>query len=127
MRTSIITVRLVATVLTAVIVTVTAIPIEQLGIVAALPTFLDDLGHPWRRQFYIDLEIHLLLVACWMIYREPSKMIGLFCGLATIVLGALVTAPYLLITTFRTKGDLVALLIGSHRVDRAGAAPPQSH
>ncbi|HEX8484488.1 hypothetical protein [Sphingomonas sp.] len=101
--------------------------IEQRGIFGALSTFIDDLGDPWRRQFYIDLEIHLLLVACWMIYREPSKMIGLACGLATIVLGALVTAPYLLITTFRTKGDLVALLIGSHRVDRAGAAPPQSH
>jgi hypothetical protein len=100
---------------TAAIVAVTGVAVAQMGLLAAITTFSSDLGHPWRAQFYSDLEIHLLLTACWMIYRERSKAAGVCCGLAAIVLGAVFTAPYILIASFRAKGDATVLLTGRTR------------
>ena len=110
--------RLLVLAMTAAIGVVTAAAIGELGLPAGLWTFLNDLRHPWRLQFYSDLEIHLVLVACWMTYRERSNLVGVCCGMATLALGALFTGPYVLIASSRASGDVIAFLIGPHRVGR---------
>lgn len=90
-----------------------------LGLGAALPTFLADLSHPWRAQFYGDLEVQLLLFALWVVWREPSTTAKIAGAAATMLLGALFTLPYLFVATIRARGDVAALLLGPRRAARA--------
>jgi RsiW-degrading membrane proteinase PrsW (M82 family) len=95
-----------------VVAAVTVWAVAELGLLAALPTFFGDLRHPWRAQFYADLEAHLLLVGAWMIYREQSRGIGIACALLTLLLGALFSLPYVLAASLRARGDVRRLLLG---------------
>jgi len=95
------------------IAAVTVWAASTLGVVAAPQTFVADLGHPWRAQFYADLELHLLLFAFWIVWRERSLPLGLVCAAATILLGALFSLPYLLFATVQAQGDMRALLLGA--------------
>jgi hypothetical protein len=96
----------------AVVVAVTLWALGELGLPAALTTFFSDLSHPWRAQFYADLEAHLLLVGAWMIYRERSRGLGIACALLTLLLGALFSLPYVLAASLRARGDVRLLLLG---------------
>ena len=98
-----------------VIAAITGIALADQGAAAAIATFATDLDHPWRAQFYADLEIHLLLFGAWMIYRERSPAVGVLCAFATLALGALFTLPYLLVASFHGHGSVRALLLGRHR------------
>ena len=100
------------------IAAVTLWALARLGPFAAAETFAGDLDHPWRAQFYLDLELHLLLFAAWIVWREPSRARGAAFALLTMVLGALFTLPYLLVAAARSGGDVRALLTGR------GAEPP---
>ena len=59
----------------------------------------------WQGQFNFDLWIHTLILACWMFYREHSKVVGTICGLATIYFGALFSLLYLILVFIRAKND----------------------
>jgi hypothetical protein len=91
---------------------VTAWALQDMGLLAALPTFFGDLSHPWRAQFYADLEAHLLLVGAWMIYRERSRGVGVACAMLTVLLGALFSLAYVLAASIRAGGDPRILLLG---------------
>jgi hypothetical protein len=91
---------------------VTLWALAELGVAAALTTFVGDLSHPWRAQFYSDLEAHLLLIGAWMIYREPSRGVGIACAVLTLLLGALFSLPYVLAASIRARGDARMLLLG---------------
>lgn len=97
----------------AVVAAVTAWALLELGLPAAAQTFLSDLGHPWRAQFYADLEAHLLLLGAWMIYRERLPLVGVACAIATLLLGALFSLLYVLVASIRAKGDMRRLLLGA--------------
>ena len=88
----------------------------SLGLTAAPATFLDDLSHPWRAQFYADLEASLLLIAVWIAWRESWRPRGFAFAAATMLLGALFTLPYLLFASLRARGDAAALLLGQRRL-----------
>jgi hypothetical protein len=92
---------------------VTVWALLDLGVVEAPRTFLSDLHHPWRAQFYADLEAHLLLVGAWMIYRERLPLVGLACAAATLLLGALFSLPYVLLASVKARGDMRRLLLGA--------------
>ncbi|HEX8668939.1 MAG TPA: hypothetical protein VF727_11285 [Allosphingosinicella sp.] len=94
---------------------VTLWALATLGLPAAAATFVSDLAHPWRAQFYGDLEIYLLLASTWIVWREPSRLVGFACAAATIMLGALFTLPYLLVAAVRAKGDPARLVLGPAR------------
>ena len=94
---------------------VTLWAVAALGLWAAVETFFGDLSHPWRAQFYVDLEAHLILFALWMVWRERSRGVGLACAAATMLLGALFTLPYLLVASLRAQGDVAAMLPGPAR------------
>jgi hypothetical protein len=100
------------TALTLAMLVVTVMAAGRLGVPAGISTFLADLGHPWRAQYLSDLEAHLLLAGCWMIYRERSRPVGAGCAIAALLFGALFTIPYVLLASYRTLGDPDALLTG---------------
>jgi hypothetical protein len=96
----------------AAILAITLWATATMGLAGAATTFLGDLGHPWRLQFYADLELHLLVVAAWIVWRERSLALGILAAAAAILLGALFTFPYLLVASLRAGGDVRKLLLG---------------
>lgn len=87
--------------------------ITQLGSDGSYIIF-SDFAQPWRAQYYTDFILHVLLVSCWVFWREPSKAVGAACALACIGGGALITLIYVLIATYRADGDARKLLLGKH-------------
>ncbi|HEX9932817.1 MAG TPA: hypothetical protein VGB08_08255 [Allosphingosinicella sp.] len=92
---------------------VTAHAMAALGVSGFVETVLADIRHPWRLQLYLDFELHLLLFGGWIAWRERPLPLGLAGALATLLLGALFTLPYLLFATVRAKGDARRLLLGA--------------
>ncbi len=92
---------------------VTAHAMAALGVSGFVETALEDIRHPWRVQLYLDFELHLLLFAGWIVWRERPLALGFACAAATLVLGALFTLPYLLFATVRAEGDTRRLLLGA--------------
>ena len=92
---------------------VTAHAMAATGVSGLIETVLGDLRHPWRLQLYLDFELHLLLFAGWLAWRERPLALGLACAAATLVLGALFTLPYLLFATVRAEGSARRLLLGA--------------
>jgi hypothetical protein len=103
-----------------VMVAVTAWALAALGLPAGVETFVGDLRHPWRAQFYADLEAHLVMFAAWIAMRERSRSAGIAFAVLTMLAGALFTVPYVLAAAIGARGDVRALLLG-----RAGADEPR--
>ena len=87
------------------LVAVTVGALARAGPSGAITTILHDFGHPWRLQFFLDLEIHLVLIACWVVWLEQRWPVKILCAVATIILGALFTLPYLLFRATRAYRD----------------------
>ena len=92
---------------------VTAHAMAAMGVGGFVETVLEDVRHPWRVQLYVDFELHLLLFAGWIAWRERPLPLGLACALATLALGALFSLLYLLFATVRAEGDPRRLLLGA--------------
>lgn len=95
-----------------VMLVVTARATALLGLDGAT-IFFSDFAQPWRAQFNTDFSLHLLLFAAWVLYREPRWYIGALCVLGTLN-GGIFTLAYLLVATFRARGDMHVLLLGRH-------------
>ncbi|HEY1077405.1 MAG TPA: hypothetical protein VGE51_12005 [Fontimonas sp.] len=75
--------------------------------------FFSDFSHPWRASFNTDFLLHVIPIAAWIYWREPSKGLGLLLA-AGAFMGGLFTLAYLLVATYRAKGDPRRLLLGRH-------------
>lgn len=75
--------------------------------------FFTDFSQPWRAQFNTDLSLHLLLFAVWVFWREHSKLVGIACAVLC-AFGGIFTLLYLFVSLQRSKGDVRALVLGSH-------------
>jgi hypothetical protein len=91
---------------------ITAHAVMTLG-AAGGNVFFTDFSQPWRAQFYTDFTLHVLPIAAWMIWREQSKVVGILCAVGAAA-GGLFTLLYLLVATYRARGDVRALLLGRH-------------
>jgi len=98
------------------IVTIRAV--AAMGTGAAGDFFFGDMAHPWRAQFNIDFGFHLLLVAAWLLWRTPNRLLGLLFAALAIIMGGLFTVAYLFALTFAHDGDLRRVLVGPR-----GASP----
>lgn len=78
--------------------------------------FGDLLSLGWRSQFNTDFLIHLLLLGCWVSWREGFTLKGYIFGLLSIFLGGMFGFPYLLYATYKASGDPKAILLGVHFV-----------
>jgi len=99
---------------------ISAHAVSAMGTDAAGQIFFGDFSHPWRAQFNADFSIHLLLVAAWMIWRTPNRIVGVVCGALAVCFGALFTLPFVVLATWRGGGIAAALV----RAPRAVGARP---
>lgn len=74
----------------------------------------DLLALDWRSQFDFDFLIHLLLLACWVVWREGATARAYAFGLLSVVMGGMFSFPYLIHALYHAKGEPRALLLGVH-------------
>ncbi|HEY0112156.1 MAG TPA: hypothetical protein VGB59_03280 [Allosphingosinicella sp.] len=91
---------------------VTAWALATMGVAEGIRTFFADFRHPWRAQFYSDLEATLALFALWIAWRERWRPRGFAFALATMLLGALFILPYVLAVSLAARGDVRVTLLG---------------
>ena len=73
----------------------------------------------WPGQFNLDFTTFLMLSGLWVAWRHRFSASGLILGAIATVGGMLFLAPYLLIHSFKTRGDVRALLLGEVRANAA--------
>lgn len=67
----------------------------------------------WAGQFNADFLGLLSLAALWIAWRHQFRPLGLLLGGVVFVGGSPFIAAYLLIASFRTKGDVRIVLLSS--------------
>jgi hypothetical protein len=78
-----------------------------------LPTALSNVqALNWSGQFNVDFACYLVLSALWVAWRNRFSVQGILLALLASVGGILFFAPYLLVLTFNTRGNLKMLLLG---------------
>lgn len=79
--------------------------------------FLSDIvAMSWPGQFNLDFLCTLLLAGLWVAWRHEFSPVGWVLALCTSTGGVLFLATYLLVESYRVKGDTQALLLGAGRV-----------
>jgi hypothetical protein len=82
-----------------------------------LPVFFGDMiKMQWPGQFNLDFMCMLLLAGLWVSWRHQFSVPGLALGLVAVFGGALFLSAYLLVESFRTRGEMQRLLLGAARV-----------
>lgn len=76
--------------------------------------FGDLIAMNWRTQFNADFLVHLLLLCSWVYWREESKVKGAIYGFLSIIMGGMFGFAYLLYASYAAKGNVKAILLGSH-------------
>lgn len=85
-----------------------------------LPVFFGDiLAMSWPGQFNLDFSCFLLLSGLWLAWRHHGSAGGLALGALGAVGGIVVLAPYLLVVSVRTGGDMKRILLGDRRAASA--------
>lgn len=80
------------------------------------PQFFGDIAAmTWSGQFNSDFMCFLLLSGLWLAWRHHFTPFGMVLGVLGFFGGISVLAPYLLITSFRAKGDVAEILLGETR------------
>jgi hypothetical protein len=88
--------------------------VTAMGMSAAGDVFIGDFAHPWRAQFNADFLAHLILMAAWIFYREPSPVGRYVCAPAAIFLGGAFSFLYIVVAATRAGGEPRKLLLGRH-------------
>lgn len=79
-----------------------------------LPVFFGDIARmAWPGQFNLDFSFMLTLSALWVSWRHRFSAAGLGLGLLALIGGASFLSVYLLVQSFRTRGDPKELLLGA--------------
>lgn len=93
----------------------TAITIANHG-VNFLPIFFRDLAAMgWPGQFNLDFYCFLLLSGLWVAWRHHFSAGGIALGVAMTLLGFPLLSIYLLIASYKTNGDITAMMLGETR------------
>lgn len=81
-----------------------------------LPIFFGDIKvMAWPGQFNLDFFSFLCLSGLWLAWRHHFSLIGIALGLFIFVGGMPFLASYLLVHSYRAKGDIKVLLLGEGR------------
>jgi hypothetical protein len=67
----------------------------------------------WMGQFALDFQCYLVLSALWIAWRNKFSFSSIMIGVAAMILGIIVFAPYLLYLLSKENGDLKEVLIGN--------------
>ncbi|MEQ8236361.1 MAG: hypothetical protein ABRQ23_06255 [Syntrophomonadaceae bacterium] len=80
------------------------------------PQFFGDMAAmTWAGQFNSDFMCFLLLSGLWLAWRHHFTPGGIVLGVTGFFGGIMVLSTYLLITSFRAKGDIAEILLGKRR------------
>jgi hypothetical protein len=83
------------------------------------PVFFGDMTKmQWPGQFNLDFMCMLLRSGLWVSWRHQFSVPGVVLGLVAVFGGALFLRAYLLVESFRTKGDMRKLLLCAAGVSR---------
>jgi hypothetical protein len=102
-----------ALVLGVVVYTVQVIAQHGWGLMAIYFDAIRDGG--WPGQFNLDFMGFLSLSALWLAWRHHFTPAGLGLGLLGFFGGTPVLAAYLLVASFKARGDVRVLLLGAKR------------
>jgi hypothetical protein len=81
-----------------------------------VPIFFGDMAQmAWPGQFNLDFLCFLLLAGIWVSWRHHFRLAGLALGLVAVFGGMMFLSIYLLVQSWRTRGDVAALLMGPER------------
>lgn len=93
----------------------TSVTIAHHGI-DLLPVFFGDMAKmAWPGQFNLDFMTFLMLAGIWVSWRHQFSPAGLALGVIAVFGGMLFMSGYLLVHSFKTRGDITALLLGERR------------
>lgn len=93
----------------------TAVTVSRHGF-GLLPVFFGDMAQMgWPGQFNLDFMGFLALSAIWVAWRHRFAPAGLALGLLAFFGGMLFLSIYLLIESYRTRGNSATLLLGQER------------
>ena len=93
----------------------TAVTISEHGW-SLLPVFFGDMARmEWPGQFNFDFMCFLILSGLWVSWRHQFSGTGLLLGLIAVFGGALFLSAYLFVQSYKVKGDICALLLGTQR------------
>lgn len=107
--------RVLLTTILAIIVIYTAFVVSNHGL-NLLPIFFGDiLRMEWPGQFNLDFLGFLILSAFWTAWRNQFAPSGLGFALLALFFGTPFLTIYLLVLSFRTDGDVQAMLVGERR------------
>jgi len=67
----------------------------------------------WNGQFNVDFMCYLLLSGLWIMWRNKFSVTSILLGMASMIIGTGIFAPYLLYLLAREKGNLVTVLTGN--------------
>jgi hypothetical protein len=94
------------------IVGYTSVVIGQHGM-GLFSIFFGDMSKlGWPGQFNLDFMCMLLLSGLWVSFRHRFSVTGLLLGVCAVFGGATFLSVYLIVASFRAKGDVAALLVG---------------
>ena len=81
------------------------------------PVFFGDMiAMTWPGQFNFDFMCLLMFAGLWLAWRHHFSSGGLVLGVLGVFAGTMLLAPYLLIVSFKAKGDMKEILLGTVRV-----------
>jgi hypothetical protein len=81
-----------------------------------VPIFFGDIAKMgWPGQFNVDFLSFLMLGGLWLAWRHHFTLAGIALGLFIFAGGMPFLASYLLFHSFKTNGDMKALLLGEQR------------
>jgi len=109
--------RLFLVIFFAILAIYTAIVIAHHGTGLLAVFFRDIAAMTWPGQFNFDFMGFLMLSALWTAWRNNFSAGGLALAVLAGSLGMLFLAAYLLLLSFREKGNMRAVLLGARRPD----------
>jgi hypothetical protein len=81
-----------------------------------MPVFFGDMAEmAWPGQFNFDFFTFLLLSGLWVAWRNHFSPGALGLAVVAVLGGMLFLSAYLLFLSFRTKGDIRAVMLGEIR------------
>jgi hypothetical protein len=104
---------LVAMLLTISIYTIFVVAEHGLGLFDIF--FADMFAMGWPGQFNLDFMCMLILSGLWVAWRHHFSAAGLGLGVLGFLGGAPFLSAYLLLQSFRAKGDMAEILLGKAR------------
>ncbi len=67
----------------------------------------------WSGQFNLDFSCYLLLSGLWIMWRDRFSVQAIFIGVAAMIVGIMLFAPYVLQLLMKENGDVKRLLAGN--------------